>query len=384
MRPGEAFMTQLPLYKKIQDDIKQQISVGQLREGDRIPSESELTQQYFVSSITAKNALNGLVDEGIIYRVKGKGSFVASSPFTVPGENGGLPSHTIGAVFPTMSTRVEQVYLLHMTQYCRHKNSRLLIGCSYESPEVEISILRDLIQCGIEGLILFPVVSENNNAAVRQLIAHKYPFVFMDRYLTDVPTSYVTADNRAGAVEAAGYMFGVMKGDVAIVHFPLSNTAVSDRLDGFRQAFDDNGYPFSQANQCIIDDQALLNTSNRKRVEHIMTAILKHLRRYDFLRGLLAANAEIAQVAYYAVKQLGYTPGKDFELVSFDNPHLPGVHFILQDFKTMNDMAMNLLFDQIGGNFTLQHIQVPARLVRVMINPVQPEDVRHLVMGFNP
>lgn len=377
-------ITALPLYKKIQEDIKLQITSGQLREGDRIPSESELTQRYFVSSITAKNALNGLVDEGIIYRVKGKGSFVASSPFAAPGEGASVPSHTIGAVFPTLSTRVEQVYLLHMTHFCRQRNSRLLIGCSNESPDLEISILRDLIQCGIQGLILFPVVSENNNAAVRQLIAHKFPFVFMDRYLTDVPTSYVTADNKGGAMEAATYMFGSCKNDVAIVHFPLSNTAVSDRLDGFRQAFDDNGFDFSQANQCVIDDQALLNTSNRKRVEYILEAILTHLRKYSSLRGLLAANAEIAQVAFYAVRQLGFTPSKDFELLSFDNPHLPGVHFVQQDFKTMNDQAMNLLFEQIGGSFALKHIQVPAKLVHVMTDPVSPEDVRHLVMGFNP
>ena len=96
-------MSSLPLYKKIQDDIKQQIAAGQLREGDRIPSESELTQRYFVSNITVKNALYGLVDEGVIYRIKGKGSFVASSPFSTSGEGGGVPLHTIGAVFPTMA-----------------------------------------------------------------------------------------------------------------------------------------------------------------------------------------------------------------------------------------------------------------------------------------
>ena len=50
------------MYKKIQQDLFNMIASGQLREGDRIPSESELVEQYYVSAITAKNALNSLAD----------------------------------------------------------------------------------------------------------------------------------------------------------------------------------------------------------------------------------------------------------------------------------------------------------------------------------
>ena len=51
------------------------------------------------------------------------------------------------------------------------------------------------------------------------------------------------------------------------------------------------------------------------------------LRKYNQLQGLFCANAEIAQIAYYAVIQMKRTPGVDFEIVSFDPPYLPG--FIL-------------------------------------------------------
>lgn len=59
------------MYKKIQQDLFNMIASGQLREGDRIPSESELVEQYYVSAITAKNALNSLADRGLITRVRG-------------------------------------------------------------------------------------------------------------------------------------------------------------------------------------------------------------------------------------------------------------------------------------------------------------------------
>ena len=89
------------MYKKIQQDLFHMIASGQLREGDRIPSESELMKQYYVSAITVKNALNALVDRGLITRVKGKGSFVSKSPYSVSRSDNDGQSLSIGAFSQT-------------------------------------------------------------------------------------------------------------------------------------------------------------------------------------------------------------------------------------------------------------------------------------------
>ncbi|KGE19054.1 GntR family transcriptional regulator [Paenibacillus wynnii] len=67
----------LPLYREIQYQIKRQIELGNLRPGDRIPSEKELAERFYVSLITVKNALAGLADDGTLIRIQGKGTFVA-------------------------------------------------------------------------------------------------------------------------------------------------------------------------------------------------------------------------------------------------------------------------------------------------------------------
>lgn len=56
--------------------ILQQIALGNLRAGDKLPSEKQLCGQFGVSRITAQNALNLLESRGDIYRVRGSGSFV--------------------------------------------------------------------------------------------------------------------------------------------------------------------------------------------------------------------------------------------------------------------------------------------------------------------
>lgn len=60
------------------------IESGQLTPGDRVPSERELTEQFGVSRMTARQALRELESQGYLYRVQGKGTFVASPKLEQP------------------------------------------------------------------------------------------------------------------------------------------------------------------------------------------------------------------------------------------------------------------------------------------------------------
>ena len=64
------------LYYKIMCEIKEYIIANQLKAGDMIPSEAQICEQYGVSRITAKKALNELMQEGFIRRLPGIGNVV--------------------------------------------------------------------------------------------------------------------------------------------------------------------------------------------------------------------------------------------------------------------------------------------------------------------
>ena len=68
-----------PLYEQIYKNILTNIETGQLKPGDRVPSEKELSTQYNVSRITSKRALQILDQQGLIDRARGKGSFVSQN-----------------------------------------------------------------------------------------------------------------------------------------------------------------------------------------------------------------------------------------------------------------------------------------------------------------
>ena len=67
----------VPLYQQMVDDIKGQIRSGRLKEQDRLMTEIELSQEYDVSRITVRKAIELLVEEEILIKKQGIGTFVA-------------------------------------------------------------------------------------------------------------------------------------------------------------------------------------------------------------------------------------------------------------------------------------------------------------------
>jgi GntR family transcriptional regulator len=66
----------VPLCRRIREDLTVQIRSGRWRADQEIPSEAVLCRQYRVSRGTIRQALAGLVQQGLIYRRQGRGSFV--------------------------------------------------------------------------------------------------------------------------------------------------------------------------------------------------------------------------------------------------------------------------------------------------------------------
>jgi GntR family transcriptional regulator len=70
---------QFPRYYQIEQAILDQIQQKLIKPGMQLPSEAELAQQYQVSRITAKRALDDLVKQGWAYRQQGRGTFAAQT-----------------------------------------------------------------------------------------------------------------------------------------------------------------------------------------------------------------------------------------------------------------------------------------------------------------
>ncbi len=66
------------LYHQLKLILRNKVENGEWKPGDQIPTEEELCERYRVSRITVKQAVNGLVADGLLYRQQGRGTFVAT------------------------------------------------------------------------------------------------------------------------------------------------------------------------------------------------------------------------------------------------------------------------------------------------------------------
>ncbi|WP_258360773.1 GntR family transcriptional regulator [Moorella sulfitireducens] len=70
----------IPLHYQITSDLRRAIKEGRYRVGDLFPTDKQLMEKYDVSSITVRRAVAALVDEGLLERRPGKGTFVKREP----------------------------------------------------------------------------------------------------------------------------------------------------------------------------------------------------------------------------------------------------------------------------------------------------------------
>lgn len=74
----------LPIYYQLEQGIRNLIENKQLKSGDAIPSEREYSQLYGISRMTVRQAINNLVNDGYLERIRGKGTFVAFEKIEQP------------------------------------------------------------------------------------------------------------------------------------------------------------------------------------------------------------------------------------------------------------------------------------------------------------
>lgn len=120
------------LYAKISNEIRHQIDSGKYLSGDRLPPERKLCEEFGVSRITIRQALDTLEDLNIIARKQGKGTYI------LPFEYGRLPEiisrFTEGVENP--DTRLLDLTRMNSDMYIQQK-----MGLAVDTPIYKLSRL---------------------------------------------------------------------------------------------------------------------------------------------------------------------------------------------------------------------------------------------------
>lgn len=73
-------MAGIPAYIQIREVLRNRIVQGKYRPHERLPGETALAEEFSVTRMTLRRAVDDLVAEGLLYRSRGRGTFVRARP----------------------------------------------------------------------------------------------------------------------------------------------------------------------------------------------------------------------------------------------------------------------------------------------------------------
>jgi len=350
------------LYEKIYNKIIEKIISNEYIEGDKLPTENELALEYDVSRITSKKALDQLAQNGYIKRIQGKGSYVLEVDDTKLKKNveinnkklvHNLDNHLlIGIVMSDFNSNYGIEILSGMECELEKNNSFMIVKRSYDDQTIEKKVIKELLNIGIDGLIIIPVHGEFYNPTILKLILEGFPVVVVDRQLIGIPASFIGTNNILAAKNAVDYIFERGHTNIAFVSAPIKNTPLKDRVEGIKKSYFGNGVVWDESKLWVTNIGEYVHGQEiYENKEQEFQQLLEKIEENPEVTCIFALEYGIANFIKKAVKKLGKRVPGDISIMCFDEPKTytgdPYFTHIKQEEGNIGIGAIKLLLEQI-------------------------------------
>ncbi len=351
----------IPLYEQIFNHVFNQIKEGELKAGDRVHSEKELADQFNVSRITSKKALELLSQYKLVERIQGKGTFVADSlpdlqivqtALRSEGTNASIQKDDewkmIGVILPDFADSFGADLLRGIEEACALHQCHMLTKLTYDIREDEASAIRSFVKLGVDGIIIFPGHGEHYNSELLRLVLDGFPIVFVDRYLKGIAASAVYTDNRKAAFDLANMLLATGNRPIGFLSAPAEHTStIEDRLLGFIDACQQRGWTPKPEHIMTNLYSSLPQSFDTSNIELDIQRVRKYVEMNPEVTAIVAAEYNLALVLREVLLSMGKRIPEDCQIACFDSPDQPLGHFLFthirQNEREMGIRALEIL-----------------------------------------
>lgn len=243
----------LPKYQLVKNYVLSQIENNEISQDDRIPSESEFAKLLDVSSITVRKALADLANEGIIYRVKGKGSFVAGHHAPAVEKTSNLIALIISGIEMYDSSYMQ--IMKGVQSYISKLDCKLIIEFVANNIEEEYQVIKSLIESEVRGILIYSSNPDSAKTYLNEIRKKSIPFVMIDRFPSGYPVNCISCNNHDGAYEAVEYLLRLGHRNIGFAAFDFHLSPEVDRYNGYHDAMLNAGLP--PAEDIVYPDKEL-------------------------------------------------------------------------------------------------------------------------------
>src|SRR6266511_995580 len=358
----------IPMYQQILNEIYARIASGEWPTGTQLPTEAELEMELQVSRVTIRQALSAAVEEGLVVRLPGKGTFVSETETsTTTHRSEGF----IGYVVPHLSSSFNVQILLGVESILKEKGYHLIFCNSEGDFSKENQLLQSLESTRMSGYIIQPVYAEANDRSWIRLASKGARIVLIDRNIPGIQVDVVMSNHFEGGQQVVRHLIDQGYREIVyLAHEPIQLPSIAERFRGYQAAMTDaqlNPWP-----PFVVGGPIELGylQAQKSPTLHENSAVEKIA---DLLRGparpeaVVAMNDLVAMLVLEAAEQVGLRIPDELGVVGFDNLDCAvanNLTTVAQQPYEIGSEAARLLLQRIhGDNKVSKQIQLPTQLI---------------------
>jgi len=337
----------IPKYILVENYIKQAINQKQLI--DKLPGERTLAAELGYSYMTIRKAVDNLVDQGILYKIPTKGTFVADR------KNNRKQTKIIGYFLDaSIQSGISSPYYSLIFKAIEKEAARHDYSVVYFSDLSETNLQKNLLK--LDGVIAtcFPRI-ENIIQYIKQIV----PVVVIDNSAADKTIPSVIIDNFNSDVLSVDYVCSLGHKRIGFITGLEDSDIGKNRYAGYQNGLHKHG---------IEPDESLVFRGDYSFESGIEGA------EYFFSLDrppttIICANDSMALGAMQKIHRQGMKIPEDFSIVGFDDIDVatqitPALTTIAAPIEDIAKRSFLILKDMIWGKTPENiHIALPARLV---------------------
>lgn len=356
----------VPLYKTIYTELKQQILSGVLKPHTPLPLQGEIARQYNTSEITSRRALTELAKDQLIYRVKGKGSFVMEHTGKIQELANTAPMNKVYFIHPRSNSHIfSHRFFSDMFEgihECCERN-----GIAFSIREVDDDLrLPDDRNAGFILLTHVPNAREFSLDTLSRWKEERRKLVTVHFYYPHLRLPYVISDNLTGGYLSTQHLLALGHERIGIILTGKTqlelNQEFSLRLQGYKLALNQHHIP--------IDPQLVVTVDGRQETEDMGYAGFRSLMALEQPPTAVFATSDTKAIGVLrAAQDMGIKVPGQMSVVGYDNlsvsPYLsPPLTTIDQNARQLGIRAVEiLLLEQAEDEDYLVKDEIVPRLI---------------------
>lgn len=339
-------------WQSLKNELHKRIKTGIYSPGEVIPSENSIAMNVGLSRSTVRQAFDELEKEGLIKRIRGKGTFVSraslASASKVISHQARLEVYSL--IIPEVRRDLYPLLINGFDRGAALYNHQVMICTTDNDMNKQSDVILQIIDKGMSGVALVPLMNEVTPIYhIRNLHANGVPVVLCHRKIPGFSVPFVGWDyNRAGEM-AAEYFVSNHHKKVAYLG-NVKYLITEKQLEGFRGVLENSGIPLPSSNVFFGPREK----SESIRDEIKLGMLRELLTRSDRVTALFCSDDTEAERAYWAAHELGIRVPQELSIVGFGDIHRDGVirrklSAVVVDETKLGHMAAQLLSEMNGG-----------------------------------